>query len=592
MDPSRDGILCILRLFQLRTIFFTLLCGVALLPNVVERKKSLVSYKRFNPPTRFSLLHRFLFIDLHDSLAHIGWRLSSAYAMMIFYTLLVNPKRHKTLLTLLVRTPGRDTQQLNDRFVYISFLTLTVSLIHGLMNLFQQRRAVRFPAQSEPIPTRLQTRLTTRCLRLLQYLTFANIAYYFIYMMLRRPMVRLFLLRLFPLGSMLRPYLFSIMRKSAPTIGTFLTGFSISILVTLSIEVNDCLFDVYMTQTTQVSHYSSTPNATLVDGLRSPTEFFQTFAFQELATIACLSPERRRSIYRDVKTTPPTYAQIHQELQKKIDACTQALLPKTVVETPNEPITIPPPASLTSTKSGSPTRRAVAKTATIAQGSGLVSVPVAKKSYLLSLVESIFSPSTAPPEPHASISAQVPAVFRPAIEKVEKQMNDLASSTSGEVVKTVRSLETQVKGYVPRRYLTRLHDWLFEESLSNKIRNEIASSSIVELACLAQARLGEHSIGEDDYGTVQGSVPEALQGMLALQDGLTDYMEKLISSIPEGSPKRQEIDMNAGQILLAVRDALGIMLGAFGPFLGGLKLPSSVAQRFRSMGNWGPRRKR
>jgi hypothetical protein len=62
----------------------------------------------------------------------------------------------------------------------------------------------------------------------------------------------------------------------------------------------NALFDVYMTQPILLSHFASSPNQVLLQGLKLPNEHRRFLALLELANLVRKNPERRKTIFKGV----------------------------------------------------------------------------------------------------------------------------------------------------------------------------------------------------------------------------------------------------------------------------------------------------
>lgn len=99
-----------------------------------------------------------------------------------------------------------------------------------------------------------------------------------------------------------RPYLHTLLRHSAATSPSLLLrALSSSFLILATWEAAHVIFATYATHPLQVSHYAPKPNQALLAGLYDADAYFQTFAFQELASVTLTSEARRKSIFSEIK---------------------------------------------------------------------------------------------------------------------------------------------------------------------------------------------------------------------------------------------------------------------------------------------------
>ncbi|KAK3989578.1 putative nuclear envelope protein ndc1 [Cladorrhinum sp. PSN332] len=333
----------------------------------------------------------------------------------------------------------------------------------------------------------------------------------------------------------------------------------VSVLLTFSWSVANAAFSLFLVKNPlknnqPLSSESKDSNGSLLNGLKQKKLSIKCFAMWELAYIARDFPERRKAIYEDLdRKNGPMWSQVY-------DICLQTL--KTI-ETNVDSYGAPAPASTPATATSVVTKE---RTTEAPKDSPIFAPsPDKRKGAFRATVEKTISNVVTSPgkEP----------VFSPSAKKV-------LDSTKDQLLKAQTELtgSSDTQGLI-REYATKLIKSplgkFFRQEYSRRLAQAVLGGpygepSLYMNAAYALSGLAVKSLNEDKYGHVQRDVAAIIRGLTGVIKKLDGFREKLELhwSDVEGKKECKEVD----EILVALRDSLGDMLEAFGPYARDLRL--------------------
>ncbi|KAI5860416.1 nucleoporin protein Ndc1-Nup [Durotheca rogersii] len=311
-----------------------------------------------------------------------------------------------------------------------------------------------------------------------------------------------------------------------------------------------------------LSAESKDPNGSLLNGLKSKKSRISAFAVWETALIARDFDVRRAGIFEDIdRNDGPTWSQVYVTCLSMIKEIEQR------IDNYGKPPT-PPPAP---PANGAPPQQPPQPPTRIVQPprSDDVWAPApAPKSVRNSVGKLVINLATSPGKP--PLGALVPEAKRRALEAREQ----LLSKEQQEAL-TSDGLSAMARGVMDRVLSTPTVGLAFQQLFGRRLTTAVLGRPYGELSVYANAayvlsRLAVCSLTEDAYGKVQRDVPAIIRTFT--------MVIKKIERFRDGFPfhwtdlRRSRECPEVEELLAALKDGLGELIAAFGPFSTDLRL--------------------
>ncbi|KAK4148777.1 nucleoporin protein Ndc1-Nup [Chaetomidium leptoderma] len=298
---------------------------------------------------------------------------------------------------------------------------------------------------------------------------------------------------------------------------------------------------------------SKDPNGSLLNGLKNKKLSIKCFAMWELAFIARDFSERRKAIYEDIdRKDGPMWSQVYKiclDTLKNMEASMDAYI-------------APPTPSGPATTEAAPEQKV---RTTDPPRDEAIFQPIPQKKGLRNQVEKAVNQATLSPGQGSQLS---PAAKK-AVESAKQHLIKIQKDATG-------SDDTQ--GLIKDLALKVLHSpagWPFRQHYRRRLTSAVLGapygepSLYINAAC-ALSGLAVHSLREDKYGNVQRDVAAIIRALTGVAKKLEGFGEGLPShwTDVEGRRTCPEVD----EVLGTLRDALGRLVEAFGPYARDLRL--------------------
>ncbi|KAK4162184.1 nucleoporin NDC1 [Cladorrhinum sp. PSN259] len=339
----------------------------------------------------------------------------------------------------------------------------------------------------------------------------------------------------------------------------------VSVLLSLSWSIANAAFSLFLVKNPlknnqPLSSESKDSNGSLLNGLKQKKLSIKCFAMWELAYIARDFPERRKAIYEDLdRKNGPMWSQVYE-------ICLQTL--KTI-ETNIDSYNAPAPAPSSTTQSYASVVKKERTTAAPRDSPIFAPSPSPKKGAFRSTVEKTIS--------NVATSPGKEPVFSPAAKQI-------LGSTKDQLLRAQTELtgSDDTTGLI-REYATKLIKSplgrIFRQEYSRRLTQAVlgqpyAEPSLYMNASYALSGLAVKSLNEDKYGNVQRDVAAIIRGITSVINKLEAFKATLgvhwtdVEFSSESETKCKEVD----EILVALKDSLGELLDAFGPYARDLRL--------------------
>ncbi|KAI0535592.1 nucleoporin protein Ndc1-Nup [Xylaria digitata] len=305
-----------------------------------------------------------------------------------------------------------------------------------------------------------------------------------------------------------------------------------------------------------LSSESKDPNGSLLNGLQSKKPRIFAFAMWELAFIARDYPARRQAIFEDIdRRDGPMWSQIYtlclstvQSIQHRIDEYGKAPAPVPSTEPvaapmqPRERISQPVRANDVSAPR-----------------------PVDKGALLTDTISRLVtSPGRTPVED-----------WMPVIRRRAGQVADRVMTQEQKEAIRPQVLRGHLWALALRVLSLPVIGPIFQQTFDRRLAKVVlgtpyAESSVYINATYALSRLAVHSLAEDRYGNVQRDVPAIIRTFTAVINRLEAFRDGFPAHWTDLSRSRQSVEVT--EVLVALKDGLNVVLTAFGPYSGDLRL--------------------
>ncbi|KAK4098238.1 hypothetical protein N658DRAFT_568877 [Parathielavia hyrcaniae] len=301
---------------------------------------------------------------------------------------------------------------------------------------------------------------------------------------------------------------------------------------------------------------SKDPNGSLLNGLKNKKLSIKCFAMWELAIIARDFPDRRKAVYEDIdRKDGPMWSQVYKiclETLKSIETNIDAYMAPPATPTPAT--TEPPPPEQKVRTTDPPRDEAIFQT--LPQKRGL------RNQVEKAVNQAAFAPGQA---------SQLSPAAKKAVDSAKQQLLRMQKDATG-----TDDTQGLLRDWA-LRVLRSAAGWPFRQHYRRRLAHAVLGaphgepSLYVNAAC-ALGQLAVHSLREDRYGNVQRDVAAMVRALTAVAKKLEAFREDAGLAIHwtdvEGKRECPEVD----EVLDALRDALGRLIGAFGPYARDLRL--------------------
>jgi nucleoporin NDC1 len=315
---------------------------------------------------------------------------------------------------------------------------------------------------------------------------------------------------------------------------------------------------------------SKDPNGSLLNGLKNkklsikvcrlstlPTFNLlttQCFAMWELAIIARDFPDRRKAIYEDIdRKDGPMWSQVYKICLETLKA----------IETSIDAYTTPPtPAPLT--REPSPEQQQKVRTTDPPRDEAIFQ-PLPQRKGLRNQVEKAVNQAALSP----GQASQLSPAAKKAVESAKQHLLKIQKDATGtdDTQSLFRDLALKV--------LHSAAGWPFRQHYRRRLAHAVLGApygepSLYVNAAVAISQLAVNSLREDKYGHVQRDVAAIIRGLTGVVKKLEGFRAGLAThwTDVEGGRECPEVD----EVLVALRDALGRLMEAFGPYARDLRL--------------------
>ncbi|KAL2140824.1 hypothetical protein VTI28DRAFT_3222 [Corynascus sepedonium] len=380
----------------------------------------------------------------------------------------------------------------------------------------------------------------------------------------RGPIWRTTLIFLRPLYNLPRS---NMLPSSLPfSIPTLFRCFLVSLLLMFAWNAANTAFSLFLVKYPlkngrPLTSDSKDPNGSLLNGLKNKKLSIKCFAMWELAFIARDFPDRRKAIYEDIdRKDGPMWSQVYK-------ICLEVLKS---MET-NMDAYIAPPAPPAASVADAATEQQKVRTTDPPREEPIFQ-PLPQRKGLRNQVEKAVNQATLSPGQGSQLS---PAAKK-AVDSAKQQLLKMQKEATG-------TDDTQgLFRDVALRVLHSAAGFPFRQHYRRRLAHAVLGdpygepSLYVNAAC-ALAGLAANSLREDKYGHVQRDVAaliRALTGLVRRLEGFRGTGEDNGGALGahwtdvEGVRDCPEVD----EVLEAVRDALGRLVEAFGPYARDLRL--------------------
>ncbi|KAI3329492.1 nucleoporin protein Ndc1-Nup [Ustulina deusta] len=305
-----------------------------------------------------------------------------------------------------------------------------------------------------------------------------------------------------------------------------------------------------------LSSESKDPNGSLLNGLRSKKPRIAAFAMWELAFIARDYTTRRQTIFEDIdRKDGPMWSQIYalcldkvKNIERRIDEYGKAPAPT--------PGTAPvPPPTQPRERISQPLR------------AGDVSAPRrgAKASLVVDTVSKLVtSPGRTPVDD-----------WMPVIKRRAGQVADRVLTQQQKEAVRPQALQGYLGTLSLRIMVVPVVGPIFQQTFSRRLAKVVlgtpyAESSVYINAGYALSRLAVNSLAEDKYGNVQRDVPTIIRTFTTVIRKLETFRDGFPAHWTDLGQDRQCPEVS--EVLTSLKDGLGALVTAFGPYSGDLRL--------------------
>ncbi|KAI5474144.1 nucleoporin protein Ndc1-Nup family protein, partial [Pseudohyphozyma bogoriensis] len=487
------------------------------LPILVLRKQTLTT----ELPAAPTLFSRYMLLQRPAALQTFTSYLLASVPLVLAYIYAAYAASESPQLGFFFFHSGREAYQLNERRVYLHLLHLALVAYATVDHVVSSRSRVEFDAdQSLTIPARLRAKATTRVPTVIASVLKVNVTFFFVYLLLRRPVLRYFVMNF--AGAWARPHLYSLLKHNAAYSITLIVRSIASSFVTLGVwEATHVCFDVYITQ---------------------------RFAFLELSLLTLTDSARRKAIFTDIKrdgAAGGAWHDISRECLKLVGVELQRAKGKGTI--PKSPAPAPSPVpSAVPAASPRPLSQSPVKNENVFRP--------AKKTLFDNLLAAP-SPSAAPAKPlPASSSAVAPpsntaAPRVPSIFQTSSAPSSAAPAATAVVPKPAGSvnLEGRLAGLVPVGFRGQEYAKVFGKRPADVVGACVAKGRPVVWAIEALSNLLCASLQEDPYGVAQRDIPKVLEGFVLYLLALETLTAQLTASV-EGAGKKIEREATLKEI--------------------------------------------
>ncbi|KAI4174693.1 MAG: hypothetical protein LQ348_006324 [Seirophora lacunosa] len=321
-------------------------------------------------------------------------------------------------------------------------------------------------------------------------------------------------------------------------------------------------FSVYVAQEPvkrgqPLTHDSSDPNGSLINGLRSRKSLVKTFAFWELAKISQSFPQRRIFIFKDIdRPGGPAWSQISSECLEMIQGITTRVAEYSNPSTPQQ-ASIDPGQLQSLPRLGIPPR----EEPVLLQPSA----PSTRREMVESKVGS-FAKSYG----NNPASGNGSPVVQQSKYYLEQARTRLLSPEQQQAISPAKVQSTF------NTYLTRfLRSWPgqpFRQTFARRVRSIAFGQPFSEFVTIVDAvdaltRMATASIKEDDYGKVARDIPAIVRTFVTAHRSLESLTAALQPHWTDVEFRESQREVGDVQVTLAaLRQGLGELMGAFGAF--------------------------
>lgn len=443
--------------------------------------------------------------------------------------------------------PGRGAPQINERPLYLLASCWYTASCYSFFAVYDGKWHYR-PIDSVDYPTipqRIGKSFASRIEFIRKLVIYCSTTFLPIYLVSRRYIIRAIVFSKYTyLTKPIKAHMVMLIKfDSVFTLSCTIRLLMLNLLMMTMWEVVQVLWDVYSTHPLDLSRFDTEPNQCLLEGLKSSDPRVQHHAIRELAHISWSDPERRATIFQDIRTSPRLLNLIIEETLKLIDAT------KSMIELRGQVILNKPVHSL-STPSGPRQQSLGAHSALKNDLPQLFESPSSSSNSLKQVLLTKFlssdqdkpSFSSAQPAPAGSLSAEKPSDYQiPAIFK-GNQARQVASSTATglpapdtQTVQTSPSNQTgstppgqKREKIVPRSWKIvlnnqlfrsldlgpRLETWLFSPLIIDELEKSLPRRQLCIFAVEAVTNLTCASLTEDQYGVLQDQIPRIMESLV------------------------------------------------------------------------------
>jgi nucleoporin NDC1 len=310
------------------------------------------------------------------------------------------------------------------------------------------------------------------------------------------------------------------------------------------------------------------PNGSLITGLKSKKEFARSSAFYELLLITIRFPDRRKSIYSELdRVGGNSWSQISRLCLAQIQGITTRIDGFNTAANPT-----PPPSAEIKTRA-------------------LIAPPLK--------TDNVFADQPLPmgtPARTGEWAKSVAARYgnspgaEPAKDFVKYAGRKLLTDRQREALaQQPQAVEKRAEGLLDA-VVRSFAGWPFRHSFDRKVTGIICGTPYSQAGIIADAtdsltRLVVESLKEDVYGQVSGDVVSIIRVYMSTLKAIQGFLQTMKPhwTDVEFSEARRSQAKEVNDVVGALRDGLGAMLGAFGEYLPTMGLSGSEVREIKTL---------
>jgi nucleoporin NDC1 len=329
-------------------------------------------------------------------------------------------------------------------------------------------------------------------------------------------------------------------------------------------EITNAAYSAYISQEPlkkgkPLTDDSKDPNGSLIVGLKAHKQFAKATAFWELSMITSRFPARRQTIYDELdRTGGSTFTQILAFSLAQVSAINSRIGAYNAKSAPS-----PPPAE-SETALARTHQAAPLKTDNIFTAGG-------PKPTLATTLAKQYGNSPGAKPIHNALEFGSKKLFTEAQrDKIQKQPLVVEQKVEG----LWHTLLQSPAGWILRTTFAR-------QATKVVCGAPYSESGVIVDAVMAVTVLAKEALREDKFARVQREIPSILMTFTNAITGIEAFLANLA---PHGSDvlfteeSRKEVE-EVNEVLVALKDATGTLLGVYGEYLVGLKMtPAQIAE--------------